>query len=116
MRQIVVYERLRKAKLVFRSKPRLSVLVKSDLAADDIAVSSNYRLRIRIPDQQLLVRHLHSVEFVQIKGVAGCSSGLPEGYLAQPAYLEHDVGSIVGGYDVYLVVTLVGHPELSLGR
>ena len=92
----------------------LTILVVGPLITHQIAIATYYLLRLRIPHYELLVAVLACVILVPVKFLACSASSHTEGYLAQTAYLTHQVGRVVIRKDVYLVVALVGHAQLLL--
>ena len=98
------------------SQNRLPLVIHLPCRPLQIAISANDLLCLRIPDDELLVAVLAGVELIYIHWFASASSRLTEGDLTQTADLLHDVGSIMSRHDVNLIVTLVGHAKLPLGR
>ena len=94
---------------------RLPLVVCIPLCALKVAITPDDLLGLGIPHDELLVAVLAGVELVDVHRLACAASSLAEGNLAQSTYLLHHVGCVVGRDDVYLVVTLVGHAELTLG-
>ena len=95
-------------------KKRLAVFIEVPCCAFEIAVATDDLLSLRIPDDELLVAVLAGVELIDIHRLARSSPCLAESNLAQTTDLLHDIRRIMGRHDIDLVVTLVGHAELTL--
>jgi hypothetical protein len=113
---IVVDELVGEVEHVACGELRLAVLVKLPVGAEQVSVSADYLLRLGVPHDELLVAVRAGVELVDVHRLAGAAARFAECYLAQSAYLAHHVRRVVCRDDVYLVVALVGHAELALGR
>ena len=81
-----------------------------------VAVAANDFLFLRVPHDELLVAIVAGVELVEVERLACASTRLAEGDLTQTTNLLQHVGCIVSRDDIYLVVALVGHAELFVGR
>ncbi len=86
-----------------------------DVAADYESVTSDDFLLFGVPDDHLSAWYgLHSVEFVDVAAEAGTTSGIPECYFAQAAYLAHGVWRVECVDDVYEVPALVGGSQQTV--
>ena len=103
-------------KHVARCQLRLPIGAYFPFTAEKIPVTTNNLLGLRIPDNQLFAAAWHGVELVNVGRLASSSSCRAECYLAETAYLQHHIWSIVSRNDIYLVVALVGHSELLVRR
>ena len=112
MRQVIPDELVRKMEHVGSGEIRLSVLLQGHIRTEDIPVSAYDRLRRRVPDDNLPVRAVHSVELVKVKREAGTAPGLPERLLTQAAHFAQHIGRIVAVDDIDLVARLVGVAKL----
>ena len=99
-----------------RGEHWLPVGVDVGVGAEYVAVAAYYFLLLGVPHYELLVAVVAGVELVEVYRLARASAGLAEHYFAQAANLPDDVWRIVYVNDVYLVVALVCHAELPLGR
>ena len=113
---IVVDELVGEVEHVACGELRLAVFVKLPVGAEQVSVSADYLLRLGVPHDELLIAVSAGVELVDVHRLAGAAARFAECYLAQSAYLAHHVRRVVCRDDVYLVVALVGHAELALGR
>ena len=96
-------------------KNGLTVLVDVDVLAKDIPIATNNLLGFGIPHDKLLVAVVHSVEFIKVESLARSTSGFTEYDLPKSSNLIKGVGRIVSVDNINLVMTAVGHSELSLG-
>lgn len=112
---VVVDELLGEVEHVACGELRLAVLVEFPVGAEHVAVAADDLLCLGIPHDELLVAVRAGVELVDVHRLAGAAACLAECYLAQTAYLAHHVRRVVCRDDVYLVVALVSHAELTLG-
>ena len=94
--------------------PRLRVQL--PLCALQVAVAADDFFVVGVPHDELLVAVLAGVEFVEVAVLARSATGLAEGLLTQTANLAHHVGGIMSRYDEYLVVALIRHAQLTVGR
>lgn len=67
-----------------------------------------------VPHDELLVAVVARVKLVYIYGLARAATCRAKRYLAQPAYLPHHVGCVVGCHHIDIVVALVGRAEQLL--
>ena len=87
-----------------------------DILAEDEAVAPDNLVSVGIPYDHLAARHLHSVEFIYVTFEPRAPSGLAERELAQSTDLTH-CGRRVESIDhVYIVASLVGAAQQSVGR
>ena len=98
-----------------RGDDRLAFAVQSDVGTYDVPVASDYGPGIRIPYYQLMVRVLHVVIFIKVRLFARTGSGVAVADLAQTPYLPKGVRSILPGYVIEFVATLVGEAESLVG-
>ena len=112
---VVVDELLGEVEHVTCGELRLAVLVEFPVGAEHVAVAADDLLCLGVPHDELLVAVRAGVELVDVHRLAGAAACLAECYLAQTAYLAHHVRRVVCRNDVYLVVALVSHAELTLG-
>ena len=112
---VVVDELLGEVEHVACGELRLAVLVEFPVGAEHVAVAADDLLCLGVPHDELLVAVRAGVELVDVHRLAGAAACLAECYLAQTAYLAHHVRRVVCRDDVYLVVALVSHAELTLG-
>ena len=108
IRQVLIYELLREAELVGACEHRLSLAVQHGVGAEEEAVAADDGLVVRVPDDQLLVGLFHLVVLVEVDFVARGAAGLAEGDFTKAADFGDDVGGVVPGNDVKLVMPLVG--------
>lgn len=92
----------------------LAVGIEPPVASEEIAVATDDLLRLGVPHDELLVAVVRRVKLVYIYGLARTATCRAERYLAQPAYLPHHVGCVVGCHHIDIVVALVGRAEQLL--
>ena len=85
--------------------------IEAHVCTQQVTVTTQYFLCLRIPYDKLLVRIVHHVIFVDVHGQACSSSCSTEGYLTQTSNLFHRVWRILCRNNVNLVVTSVGHAQ-----
>ena len=98
---------------VARGQYRLSLFIHIPSRSFQITIAADNLLCFRIPDNQLLVTVVTSVEFIDIHILAGTTASLTENDLTESAYLLHHVWRIMGCYHIYLVMTLISHTQLA---
>ena len=81
--------------------------VDGPVLAQHITIASKDFLVLRVPDNQLFVGMLTSVELVQVHSLTGSSACITKSDLTQATYLAQDVGRILPSDDVHFVVALV---------
>ena len=113
-RKIVLQKFIRKVKHMGSCQNRGTMFVKTHIRTQDITVSTQNFFSFRIPDNQLLVRIVHDVIFVNIHRLARSSSRSAERNLAQTADLLHGIRRVLGSNDIYLVMTSIGHTQALL--
>ena len=86
------------------------------VGAEQVSVASDNLLGLGVPHYELLAAVLHRVKLIYVGRLACAAARGTKCLLAEPSYLQHDVGRLLGRYHVYLVMALVGHTELPLGR
>ena len=93
---------------------RLSLIIQFPIGSHQVTIAADDLFLVGIPYDELLVAVLAGVELIDVHLLACAAACLAEGDLAQTTDLAHDIGCLMGGHHVDLVVALVGHSELSL--
>ena len=88
-------------------KQRLAIAVKLDVRSEDVAISAEDLLCLRIPYDQLLVRVFHSIELIDIHRQTASASRVSECLFAESADLHHDIRGVMVVDHVDLVMTFV---------
>ena len=92
----------------------LTVLVHPHLTPPKVAVTAYDIITLRIPHNQLLVRYIHRIEFVNVECLTCTATSCTESNLAQTSNLSHNIGSVCCRYYIYFIVTPVCETQASL--
>ena len=95
------------------SQDRLSLFVVIPIGTKQITVTTYNLFCFWIPDNQLLIAIFTYIELIDIHILASTSTSLAESNLAKSSNLLHYIRSIMGCYDIYLIMTLICHSELA---
>ena len=93
---------------------RLSVVIQFPVGTHQVAVAADDLLLVGIPHDKLLIAVVAGIELIDVHLLARATACLAEGDLTQSTDLAHDVGCLVRGHHIDLVIAFVGHSELSL--
>ena len=89
----------------------LSVFAYLPLASEDITITTDNLLCIRVPNNQLSATILHRIELIDIHRFARTTSCRTESYLAQTTNLLHNIRSSLSSHNINFIVTLVSHTK-----
>ena len=100
---------------VARGQDGLSISTYLPISTVDIAISANDFFGFRIPNDELLVTVLASVELVDVNLLSCATTACTKCYLTQTTNLAHHIGSVVCRYHIDVITALVCHSEHAVG-
>ena len=70
---------------------RLSVFSELYVGSQNVTVSAKNPFCFRIPYDELLIRVVHRVEFIDVHRKTASSAGISEGFFTETAYFPHHI-------------------------
>ena len=101
---------------VASSQMGLPLCIQLPVTAEEITVSANDFLGLRIPYDKLFIAVITNIKLINIHALTRTTASRAESDLTEPAYLLHDIRRVIGSDDIDLIMTFVGHTQLFLGR
>src|SRR3712207_7251504 len=103
-------------KHVTGGQQRLSLLISLPIGAENITITADDFLGLRIPNDKLFAPSFHHVELIYIHRLTRSAARRAKSYFSQSANLLHNIGRALSRNDIYLVITLVCHSQLLIER
>src|SRR3712207_7517862 len=94
-------------KHVTGGQQRLSLLISLPIGAENITITADDFLGLRIPNDKLFAPSFHHVELIYIHRLTRSAARRAKSYFSQSANLLHNIGRALSRNDIYLVITLV---------
>ena len=115
VRHVILQELVGEMEHVAGGELWLALLVELPVPTQQITVTTDNLVGLRIPDDELLIAVVAKVEFVKIHRFPGSTASLTESDFTKAPNLLQYIWRVICRNDVNLVMALIGHAKLLVG-